>query len=55
MKTIEDRSMTKLDFVFSFKNILFGHILEKLTHSFFGARSFCIGLKPSQGPHAKAL
>ena len=51
-KIRKDQRMVKLDF-FSFKTILFGHILKMSTRSLFGAWSFLlvhIRFTPSEGP-----
>ena len=52
VKTREDERMRQT-FFFWVEVVLFGHILKKMAHSLFGARSLLmvhIGLTPSEGP-----
>ena len=44
MKTIEEKRMVKLDFLFFslFQNYLLGHISKKIAHPFCGGWSFLL-------------
>jgi hypothetical protein len=56
METREDKIMIKLEFIYSSKTTLFGHILKKSSHSLFGCMSFLlvhIRFTPGEGPHGK--